>query len=199
MPKIKRTPKIPSAKERIEATRRIATHEMAWHRSRKGELKPASTLRTTETVSIKPPRKKDYSEIHTHTGELVQGEKIIVGEGRSLPSTSDISMIIRDIKLSNIRTWHIATINENGKVTGYVSLHATSKFLKFAKTSTLKDVNNRFKLSINSPHGKEAVHKVGLLEKMQKRGLNVHITPMFGYVFIDGMFLKDTIRKAAKK
>ena len=62
----KRRKRVKSAKERIEKTPEIAIAEMAWYRSKPGELRAAAkNRRLLDEVFLKRPEPTDKSVLHT--------------------------------------------------------------------------------------------------------------------------------------
>jgi len=114
--------KIASAKKRIEKTPEAAKKEMAWYRSKPGELRPAVKSRAKAGVTLLPPLPIDKSMLHTHTYP-----------SKALPSRWDLWQFIQSMKKSSIRTTHIAQLDKNGKVIGYTSIRATKKLVEWAK------------------------------------------------------------------
>ena len=174
-----------SAKERIEKSEDVTQTENAWSRGKPGELRPTATKRTAISVHMESPKKSDISTIHTHLIEKA-------GHGYSAPSIGDMLSFIAEIKKSNIRTLHVATINAKGEMIGYVSLHATPHAVELIIKKSYEPVLSlpgMFKVNDSTPDANRAALRRAK-EALEKDGYSLHIKPMPGYEFKNWKFVK---------
>lgn len=172
-----------SAKERIEQTPQIGELEMQWLRGKPGELFPWVIKRSRyRVVGHGVPNETFRSRIHTH----------ICTEGT--PSIGDLFTILEDIKLGQIRCWHIASLGKTGKVEGYFSMRATRKMLEDVKNPTKEEKELFEKIAVlkwvGVPKNKKVQIKAELMEKFKELGLSVRSTPVEGYIFNGQRFVK---------
>lgn len=182
-------PRVPSAKSRMEATPGLAEREMAWYKSRPGELRPAAKRRRPREVYRWPPKERDVSTIHTHPVSPRQSSR----SGLSFPSSHDIGAMISEIYHTNLRNWHVATVDRRGGVIGYVSIYAPPKFVRFirgehAAVQRLVDAFNSRRKQVIVPD--TLAQKKVRMKKLVEAGMRIRYTPMPGYVFEKGFFKK---------
>jgi len=189
MPPKKREPKAPSVRSRIEKTLDIAKLEMGWYKGKKGELRPAAKERSKGGLLLLEANETDKSFIHTHNSKY-----------GPIPSYVDLHTFLkRDLKKRNIRTWHFVSLDKNGYVTGYYSLHATKNLVKeiLSDNDEVKNLLKKLTLmaSVTSAIGgpytpSQHRRRRELIQRLEKIGLRLHLKPMPGFIFKKGRFVK---------
>ena len=106
-----------SARQKIEATRRIFKKEMAWYKTTAGTLIPAAKKRMKERVSRKDPPWNARSFVHSHPDS-------------ARFSITDLRMFLQDVVKTKMKTWHIASVNKKRKVKGYAHIFATKQLFQ---------------------------------------------------------------------
>ena len=191
-----------SAKQRIEQTPRIAKLEMAWCKSKAGELRPADEERYHNTIIQKKPFAADYMEIHTHPKADHKTED---SKFRALPSARDILYFLDELcERPNISTCVIVSVNSNGEVAGYTFLRAKDEFIERAKQMKMKhesyetqiekeeNIYGRAKSLIDGVmwYGRSKTKVYKSLELFSRVGLQIRFVPMPGYKFEKDRFVE---------
>ena len=131
----------PSVKEQIEATPRIATHEMAWTKDPGKRLEKAAFSRRKDSVRFNPFKLKKKQRIHTHPDSLRR-------YGSAFPSDADIRNIKVTVKLAlefskHSKKWivpahTISCTNKKGKEIGRTIIRPTTKAkMKIVETALM--------------------------------------------------------------
>ncbi len=183
--------KVASAKSRIEATPQIGKTEMMWLRSRSGELFPFATKRRRNFVDggHALSGKGFKSRLHTHIYKESDYRR------KALPSLGDFFGMLVDFDTSNIRNWHIISVDPSKNVKGYLSIRATKQMIDSVKKRSEAEMDVFSELRGYLFHGcpkgktKEQID-LELLSKFKKLGLIVRPFPMPGYVFNGKSFIK---------
>jgi len=180
-----------TAKQQIEETPRIATHEMGWVKTRGGERlipvvasqdrKPRSAhIRSIEALLEAGAR----SFTHTHYGKL---DLPWLRNFRANPSQPDLRNLHRFTELNKKPFFfHIASLTRNGTVKGYTSFRFTKRFFEspyvaeFIKAKLAPDVLMKFfGIGVTS---ESRVRTNKKLKDLLLRGLlELRYTPMPGY------------------
>ncbi len=168
----------PIARDVVESTPDIATHEMAWKRrkGKPGEMKPIAKIRTTENVTLSAI-KNARSVIHTHPGNHV------------FPSSIDIGRFIHSIK-NGTKFEHVFVVSsKTGKELGRITLKATPKLRRAIRQNTpiIRTVMERE----NSPYGPFGFFD---FEALMREGMRIRVKPAAGYMFEEGFFVRPRAR-----
>ncbi len=197
------------------------THEMAWskEKGRAGKLRntaidrrPDSSVRDDSFMEVR-------SRIHTHP---MLKNTINKARLCSIPSPHDIRRFIRLAFGENdpskiVRVAHIIPISFEGKVMGFYTIRIGKKLIELMKNkpvdgdapvAQIKKNNEDKKAFVDSLEMLDEMQKKydngvadtdqlykeysELLDKLQKAGLQIRVTPKNGYTFKDGYFQPKT-------
>lgn len=175
-----------SAKSVIEGWPDVRTKEMEWYKTKgtRGELKQDVVLRTPDRSSSVYLSRPLKSSLHTHL-KLSQ-----IDPPMAYPSPADIENIFLSIA-SEIRspgsltpTMHVASIDQNGKVTGYGSMRVTKRLVSEYKNKNpeLAGILEKIK-QIKFRRKEDVSGYIDLVGKLKKFGLQLRATPMPGHKF----------------
>ncbi|GEM_PF-4497260 len=105
-----------TAKQQVENTPQIATHEMAWFKEKntRNRLRLAARYREKTRLGVQDPKTGDRSSVHTHPN------------ARGRISIIDLSTALDHLDFKGLRTHHIVAL-DHGKVCGYLSYRLTKK------------------------------------------------------------------------
>jgi len=117
-----------SARERIEETPDIAETEMHWVKSGAGELVESVLGRRRRSAMVGTFAPTDRMSVHTHIAESDQGEPFTT-RNKAFPSSGDLDVFARQVSTTNIRTFTVVSVDEDGKVMGYAGVRANRKFV----------------------------------------------------------------------
>ncbi|GEM_PF-6501712 len=153
----KMRPRVPSARERIEATPDLDKTEMAWAKLSAGGLIPIATIRTSTHVNSVRPDQTPKSYIHTHTWN--NDSDFYARVNSALASGEDHNTWARHIysdhlfgdKKSRYPVEHISSVDEHGKEMGWVSYRFLAPYIEAAKKHTVFMVD-RLQREFDLPH-----------------------------------------------
>ncbi len=205
-PSRKQLPK--TAKAQIEAVvkRAMQKHgqlvEYGFYRSKPGILRNATLSAKARSADIKPPKARDRSELHVHTDPTTYFSN---QSGSAAPSILDFhSMIgmIRSQRKPKLRTFHIASTDAKGNVTGYYTMRLSPELMKMIHNQKNEKIhallhqieewegpNARDRGSLNyTTERLKTYHKI--FQQLINLGMRVRTTPMPGYVFRDYYFIR---------
>ncbi len=149
---------------------------MAWLKTPRGGLIPAALEREFCSCGIdwKVLQGSARTLLHTHVAQSF-GANI----GLSLPSIMDYASVARALQ-HGVTHWHVATVDDLGKVRGYVSFVPTAKFRELAS----RDNDSISALNAGCKD------KVELNRRMREQGLvRLRVTPMPGFRYLPGVGL----------
>ncbi len=175
-----------SAKHRIEQTPRIRELEEKWYRSKPGELRPASSVRNPDSLMGGYPQLTDKSDIHTHR----------LNRSTGITSRSSRNDLYRTIESAggfwrnNIRFKHVVSLDRDGYVAGYFTLQITSAFREWSREQINAGKNPWEIKGMPDESNTPRCLSWKRLLFLKRKGLRVRITPMPGYHFVRGYFVK---------
>ncbi len=158
--------------------------EMGWYRDKPGVLRPAAEYRGRHMFIMEEPTSSDKSDIHTHPPEINSRNKF---GSHGYPSLGDLRNMLIKIHSSNLKFWHVASINKEGAVIGYFSMYPNPTFRKYAGSEILSAVEADLEGKSSASHVQQVVRWLMLFKKY---GLRFRITPMSGYHFMKGRFVR---------
>ncbi len=182
-----------SARQQIEGTPRIITHEMGWYKVTGKPGKMHDAVRERAPGGIKPTSamEEHRSFIHTHHEH---GTTKRVRRKLALPSHADLAHLLTlasaYVPHAKVKYFHIATVDRKGKVIGYTSI----KFRKLTKAEESKA--DWLKRNYDQYGGPLGMHKGSprynevLKFLLDNKWIRLKFHPMPGYQFVGGRFVK---------
>ncbi|VVB74570.1 Uncharacterised protein [uncultured archaeon] len=189
-----------TAKSIIEHYPEVENKEISLYKLKgtRGELRDAMFKRSAnETKTLTPPSEKLKSVLHTHminsaNSSLTRDYKI---KRMMLPSPEDFLTLINFLKKGLIKkpiVMHVATIDEKGKLIGYVSARFGEKFLRNYSIENprmgevLDEIINTNENGLNTPQRINKYH--GLVQRLREFGIIIKTTPTKEYTTKRGYF-----------
>jgi hypothetical protein len=117
-----------SARQKIEATKDVATLEMSWVKKKRnpGKIWKSARRRLHGEVQSTKIGPLDRSDIHTHTHRY--------GEQQwSIPSVNDLIVGLLHARKPGVMNNHIAILDAEGRVVGYYSWRAAKRLVNSRK------------------------------------------------------------------
>ncbi|HLD58905.1 MAG TPA: hypothetical protein VI977_04690 [archaeon] len=174
-----------SARETIENTPRIKTHEMAWvkYKKKPGKIFPYAKRRYKQMVRFRGRSSRVRSYIHSHTPT---GRKI-----SSRPSAYDYALVFEEWRLYKTRKSHIIVISPSGKVMGYFSMMTGKRTKKLSRKTIeaiakkLAEYDRLMNQKMKNNEKKKIVKEAKKLLKtlIDEKLLLIRTTPMPGFAF----------------
>lgn len=176
------------ARDVVESTPDIATHEMAWFKGRAGEMRPGAGRRERNEVSTLGMKSKDdHTFIHTHT----------VSNGKFLgrPSIMDIFEFLKDIHMGKIKNFPIFATDKKGKEVGRVIMHADRRFVEAVKKETPLEKELFNKIYSTAWFGvpeniRIEEFETEIKEQLMRMGVRFRYIPRPGYQWSHNQFVK---------
>ena len=206
----RRYPKAVPAKDVIENTEDIKYFEGVFGKKigESGKIHDIAKARSRSgtRANITPDLK---SHIHTHGADYMLKSQWHLNRSLykteadykravSFFSVQDLTMILGQTyweKNYNLRNFHLAILDYNAKVEGYLSIRLSNKFVDACRNSTpeIRD----FEQQVLNSHVEDDPHKIiarQLFEALKSGfGVTLHRTAIPGYIYRDGYFQKKMI------